>query len=280
MNLEHVRALAGVEGELPPIVVHRQTMRVIDGAHRLHAARLRGQQDIAVRFFDGGAADAFVLAVAANVAHGLPLSLADRKSAAAHIVASHPRWSDRMIASVAGLSAKTVADIRAEHGPRSSATDVRVGRDGRARPGDSLARRRRARELLRSDPGRSLRQVAREVGLSPETVRSVRARLHRGVPELRRDPSPVRPAASAAAESTVDFPTLVSRHRSDPALRFTEAGRTLLRLLDLHAAVPVGGWTSLVEGVPAHCQQAVAAMARECARQWQEFARQLEDGIG
>jgi len=41
--------------DIPPIIVHRATMRVIDGMHRLRAASL-GQQDmIAVRFFDGTA---------------------------------------------------------------------------------------------------------------------------------------------------------------------------------------------------------------------------------
>src|SRR5262249_49349833 len=47
---EHVRALAECEEELPPILVDRSTMRVIDGAHRLQAARLRGAELIEVRF--------------------------------------------------------------------------------------------------------------------------------------------------------------------------------------------------------------------------------------
>jgi hypothetical protein len=97
-SLEHIRTLADITADLPPIIVHRKSMRVIDGVHRLRAARLRGQPRIAVRFFDGNDNDAFVLAVRTNVAHGLPLSLADRKAAAAQIVASHPHWSDRMIA--------------------------------------------------------------------------------------------------------------------------------------------------------------------------------------
>src|SRR5690349_6262411 len=69
-SLEHVRRLAESEDELPPIVVHRPTMRVIDGMHRLRAAELRGQQEIEVRFFDGDEASSFVLAVRANIAHG------------------------------------------------------------------------------------------------------------------------------------------------------------------------------------------------------------------
>jgi ParB-like chromosome segregation protein Spo0J len=41
-NEEHARLLAESGLELPPIVVHRPTRRVIDGMHRLAAARLRG----------------------------------------------------------------------------------------------------------------------------------------------------------------------------------------------------------------------------------------------
>jgi len=49
-NPEHAQSLAEVNAELPPIVVHRATLRVIDGMHRLRAARLRGQEEIAVHF--------------------------------------------------------------------------------------------------------------------------------------------------------------------------------------------------------------------------------------
>jgi hypothetical protein len=112
-SLEHIRRLAESEAELPPIVVHRATMRVIDGMHRLRAAELRGEDEIEVRFFDGDEASSFVLAVQANITHGLPLSLADRKAAAVHIMTLYPQWSDRMVASAAGLAAKTVAASRA-----------------------------------------------------------------------------------------------------------------------------------------------------------------------
>src|SRR5262245_27830171 len=37
---DHTRLLAEAEGELPPITIHRSTMRVIDGAHRVQAALL------------------------------------------------------------------------------------------------------------------------------------------------------------------------------------------------------------------------------------------------
>ena len=72
-DTDHVRVLSQADS-LPPIIVQRGTMRVIDGMHRLRAAQLRGEKQIAVRFFEGSDDLAFVLAVHANTAHGLPLT--------------------------------------------------------------------------------------------------------------------------------------------------------------------------------------------------------------
>ncbi|MGW4273295.1 hypothetical protein ACWEGQ_13250 [Streptomyces seoulensis] len=83
---EHVARLAEVEGPLPPILVDRRTLHVIDGMHRLMAAFVRGERVIRVEYFEGSTEDAFLRAVQANVTHGLPLSQADRRAAAARIV--------------------------------------------------------------------------------------------------------------------------------------------------------------------------------------------------
>jgi ParB-like chromosome segregation protein Spo0J len=264
-DIVHVRTLADTSTELPPIIVHRGSMRVIDGAHRLRAARLCGQQEIAVRFFDGDEHDAFVLAVSANVAHGLPLSLADRKSATTQIVASHPHWSDRMIASVAGLSAATVARIRGDRG--ESAPTSRIGHDGKVRPVNPLERRRLARALLLEEPTLSLREVARRVGISPETARAVRGRLRGDEP---RQPAPAEPPRDPAA--------VVRLLRNDPALRFSAIGRDLLRLLDVRM-VAVERWAAMASNVPEHCRDSVAKVALECAEIWRTFADQLERRI-
>ncbi|MEU4746566.1 ParB/RepB/Spo0J family partition protein, partial [Actinosynnema sp. NPDC023658] len=110
---DHIRLLAGTTAPLPPILVHRSTMRVIDGMHRLRAAMLRGDTEIAVEFFDGTEAEAFARGVRENVTHGLPLSRADREAAAARIITAHREWSDRALAQLTGLSATTVAAVRA-----------------------------------------------------------------------------------------------------------------------------------------------------------------------
>ncbi|MFD8814979.1 ParB/RepB/Spo0J family partition protein, partial [Streptomyces sp. NPDC059627] len=108
----HIMRLAEAETPLPPILVDRRSLQVIDGMHRLMAASLRGQETIDVIFFDGNEADIFLRAVQENVTHGLPLSRADRRAAAERIIASHPHLSDRVIGQTAGLAANTVAAIR------------------------------------------------------------------------------------------------------------------------------------------------------------------------
>ncbi|MFE3284431.1 ParB N-terminal domain-containing protein, partial [Streptomyces sp. NPDC059233] len=177
-DTEYTKLLAETADELPPILVHRPTLHVIDGAHRLRAAVLRGDTHIAVRFFDGDHTEAQLLAVAANVTHGRPLSTADRTAAAGRVFASHPHWSDRAVAAVTGLSARRISQLRKD--TPAARTGHRVGRDGRTRPVDPARGRALAGELLRANPGASLRRIAAEAGVSPATVADVRDRIRRG----------------------------------------------------------------------------------------------------
>ncbi len=280
---EHIEALASALSELPPIIVHRSTMRVIDGMHRLKAAILRGDTTIATRFFDGDEADAFVIAVQANIAHGLPLTLAERKQAAQRIMTTHPQWSDRMVASVTGLAAGTAAEVRKQVHGGSVLAHSRIGQDGRIRPVDGAAGRRLAGEMMTKNPELSLRQVARAAGISPETVRDVRNRLSRGedvVPRPRSvngrrtgcgSPLP----AGALKRSPRDRAAVVARLKADPAVRLRESGRALLRLLNMHT-LESASWEDIIENVPSHWFGAVAQLARDHAEIWAEFAARLE----
>ena len=67
----HISRLAETETPLPPILVDRRSMRVIDGMHRLMAASLQARQTIDVIFFDGSEADVFLRAfmLDATLAH-------------------------------------------------------------------------------------------------------------------------------------------------------------------------------------------------------------------
>ncbi|MFD7087497.1 MULTISPECIES: streptomycin biosynthesis protein [unclassified Streptomyces] len=288
-NLEHIRMLAGAVGEFPPIVVHRPTMRVVDGLHRLRAAELRKQEFITARMFEGDEAETFVLAVQANLAGALPLSVADRKAATARIVASHPQWSDRLIASVTGLSAKTVAEVRRKQPAATTRRpDSRIGRDGRVRPVDAGEKRRLASELITRNPELSLRQIAKAVGISPETARSVRNRVLRDEDPPEREPGDAGRTAgppprsgpddahtrTGSGEEPQDRAAVIQRLRTDPSLRYSESGRTLLRLMEAHT-LSGETWATLANCVPAHRRHAVAGAAMEYARGWRALAEQL-----
>ncbi|MFH8407094.1 ParB N-terminal domain-containing protein [Streptomyces sp. NPDC018019] len=296
---EHVDLLAVADGPLPPIVVHRETLRVIDGMHRVRAAQRRGQETIAVRFFDGADADAFVLAVESNSTHGLPLTKADRKRAAERIIASHPAWSNRMIAAIVGVAPATVAKVRRRMPGGTTPERRRVGQDGRSRPLDGAEGRRLAGDLIAENPGLSLRQIARATGISPETARDVRNRIRRGEAPLltgrRSGPrgerggqrGPGRPAGPGQYRETTgtaararllgtDRRVMVQRLMGDPALRYSDTGRTLLRLLGIHAISP-REWEKITEGLSRDCRRAVAELARAYADNWSELAQRAAE---
>ncbi|GAA3698242.1 ParB N-terminal domain-containing protein [Nonomuraea antimicrobica] len=274
VDLGHVRTLAEIADELPPIIVHRETMRVIDGMHRLHAARLGGRESVEVVYFHGTEQEAFLLAVESNVRHGLPLTLAERKESARRILRSFPEWSDRAIAAKTGLSGKTVGALRRTTGPQPAQPPVRVGRDGRARPLSPVDGRLKAGDILTREPHLSLREVAKAAGVSVETARDVRERLSRG-----KSPLPVgRGGPSAAGPCQVMPPTEPTSYlaslRRDPALKYNDEGRLIIRCLE--ARLVRERDAELVLRAPDHQAMQIAAMARACAMSWDKIATHLE----
>ncbi|WP_280714259.1 ParB/RepB/Spo0J family partition protein [Kitasatospora sp. MAP5-34] len=271
--------LAEADAELPPILLHRQTMRVVDGMHRLEAARIRGARTIKARFFDGDEEEAFVLAVESNAAHGLPLSLSDRKAAALRIVRTHPHWSDRAVAAKAGLAHKTVGAIRRSSGEVPH-LEARVGRDGRVRSvvrtskgkrelGEPSVRGPKARpqeEARDESPGAEIRDFP--------PIASRRSALpvasgNPGIPEQDAGPASIR------ASADTDWKASLQRLRTDPSLRYTEAGRLVLRVLDAHMAA-TDQLRQIAEMLPEHCLDALAGFALKCADDCHRFAVRLE----
>lgn len=281
-DIAHTHMLAKLDERLPPIVVHRQTMRVIDGTHRVGAALLRGDEMIEARLFDGTEQEAFVLAVRTNIAHGLPLSLADRTRAAERIIASCPEWSNRAIASVTGLGARTVGNVRRrlQVGSGAEQAPVRRGLDGRVRPLDSAEGRLRAMVIMEERPEASLREIAREAGVSPTTVRDVRRRIQRGeepVPQVRRRRGAEQDAGAGegGAPGEPALLAMLQALRNDPSLRFSESGRTLLRWI-LSRVVRANERLDVAAKVPPHCTYIIANVARACADEWLQLANELE----
>ncbi|MEU8775839.1 ParB N-terminal domain-containing protein [Streptomyces sp. NPDC048606] len=305
-----MRRLAEIVAQLPPVLVHRPTMRVVDGTHRIEAARMMGLDSVEVRFFDGPEEEVFLRSVAANIAHGLPLSLADRKAAALRVLASRPHLSDRTVAGHTGLDAKTVASVRRCSAVGLPALNARTGADGRVHPLDRTAERLHAAELMTKDPDLPLRAVVRETGLSLGTAHDVRRRLRLGedpVPAGRQGAGPGRsrtpPSAGSPDPAPPTGPTPLpapavagapsprrreaderDRRRrpldtlrglaGDPSLRQSESGRDFIRWMHTHFVLDEA-WRKRVDAIPPHCNEAVAEMARHCSESWLRFAEDL-----
>ncbi|WP_409180827.1 streptomycin biosynthesis protein [Amycolatopsis sp. VS8301801F10] len=269
---KHVEVLAGTGARLPPVLVHRATMRVIDGVHRVLAARRRGDTEISVTYFDGTDFEAFVRSVQSNVRHGLPLSRADREAAAVRILKSGAAWSDRAVAEVTGLSAPTVAAIRSRATGNSSQSHARMGKDGRIRPLTTAEGRRAAARIIAERPDAPLREIASKAGISTGTARDVRDRLRRGddpVPlkyaKARLPPEPPRQDAAVP-----DLQGL----RKDPSLRFNAVARTLLQWLSI-CDIDDDQRHHLIQGLPEYRRDNFAELALVCAERWKNLAREL-----
>jgi hypothetical protein len=266
-NIEHVRVLVGVVEKLPPVLVHGPSGKVIDGAHRVRAAVLRGDKTIQARVYIGSLEDAFVLAVNLNSTHGLALSRTERTTASARIVRSHPQWSDRMIAGITGLSGGTIRKLRDSAVPDGRST-MRVGKDGRARPVDGTAGRLRACELLAESPTAPVRAIAKEAGVSASTVLDVRRRLAAGQ-------DAVSPRRLAGGQTGIDITATLTALTKDPSIRQSGSGRVLLHWL-IVSRDGMNASEQIIEAVPDHCALAVAKLARIYAGLWAEIATRLE----
>ncbi|MET7641784.1 ParB N-terminal domain-containing protein [Streptomyces sp. NPDC005438] len=290
---EYARKLAALSVPLPPIVVHRKTMKVIDGFHRLTAARLTGAHSISVRFFEGTEEDASLLAVALNTTHGRPLSLAERTVAAERILTRHPQWSDRAVATVAGLSPSKVSDVRANARQETAdPSESRVGRDGRVRPLNTAQGRLRASELLRANPQTPLRQIASMAGISAATVADVRDRMRRGAPPVpprqqergakktrkkTTSPGAAPPRTAAPATPSPELAPLSQVLRKDPSLRFNDAGRTMLRMVEACTVVERER-QQIMACMPSHCKELMSQLMYGYAEICRSIAQELQEG--
>jgi ParB-like chromosome segregation protein Spo0J len=141
----HVRLLmASDPATWPPLTVSPTgdgAFVIIDGFHRWEAASRLGLDALPCRVVpDAGYPEAF----AANLSHGLPLSLAERKAFARWLAVEEPWLSYRELARRSGLSDKTIKralieEERAES-PHSAPTPMArlVGQVYRLFDGDSI----------------------------------------------------------------------------------------------------------------------------------------------
>jgi hypothetical protein len=87
-----------------------------------------------------------------------------------------------------------------------------------------------------------------------------------------------RPGPRLRQASAADRVVLVKRLKADPALRFTETGRNLLRLLSLHT-LRKEEWDAIINSVPPHCSDIVVDLARQFADLWADFAMRVEEDV-
>ncbi|MEO7268817.1 MAG: hypothetical protein ABIW49_06390 [Knoellia sp.] len=291
-QVAHMASLEDVE----PVLVERSTMKVVDGRHRITAARLRGQGSIRARLVEGSTTELFRLAVVLNATHGLPMTLPDRRAAATILLRHSPERSDRSIAVDVGLAAATVARLRRSSSAQGEQLNMRRGRDGRWRAVSVEAGKAQARSLLREHPELTLREVARLSGVSLGTACNVRAAMLReGANDLTRqrggratehprsrqgDPSgqsgspaplPYGPAAPDA-----EAMRLLSRLVRDPALCRTERGREVLARLRGLVLQPEDG-ERFAHAVPPHQLLETITILRASARSWIRLANSLQE---
>jgi ParB-like chromosome segregation protein Spo0J len=252
-----VQAFVAAQGDWPAIVVHRQTMTVVDGTHRVVAARRLGLAEVAAVFFDGSAEDARLEAIRANVADGSGLTLAERKQAGSLVLTWRFSWSDRRIAAFCGLSAKTVVRLRNAHVREVEIADaVREGRDGRRRPTSRQDLHQRIAHVLQELPEASLRAVAMRADASPETVRAVRNQILRA-----------RPAERPAVEPRRAW-------TSDASFLATPEGLAFATWFEAHDVTRAQARAHL-PGVPADRVDAVITEIKRRDVVWAEFAAAL-----
>ena len=304
-NAAHVQLLADAAGStrLPPILVQKSGSRIIDGSHRVEAAKLRMDEYISARVIDCTDEEAFVLAVQSNTLHGLPLTKADRIVGAKRILASHPDWSDRAVAKVTGLSAKTVGVLRNRSTGNLPLLRKRLGRDGKRHPVSGTEGRMRAVDYINEHPDAPLRQVAREADVSLGTVHDVRERIRCGADPMigrlgtRREQSGERFSASSlldhrssadnasagtgkrSTDNRQDAPqqswlAISAKLTNDPTLRYTEGGRAFLRWMAVHAA-HAEEWREFIDAIPVHWLKDVNLIASGVSEEWRLFAEWL-----
>jgi hypothetical protein len=264
VNQEHVDRLVGLGGRWPPILVRQDNGQVIDGAHRVAAARLLRLERVAASLFYGDPDEALIEFVRRNVFHGLPLTLRERKRAASQVLLARQEWSDRRIAEICALSPKTVGRLRSsvpdrqfEEIPHLDA-GTRIGRDNRSRPVNRASVRAQVIKAIEEQPGASLRSVAAAVGVSPETVRILRMNMSRpaeavALPLPREEAPPRLVAALPSGVEGEGFDAWFDRTSVSEGDRWRCADR-----------VPLGRL----------CE--VADEARRRAEMWLEFAKSLE----
>ena len=154
-----VEEYGAVFERLPPVLVGKVDghLYLLDGWHRVAAARSVGREKVAALIIETDAATAFSLAIRGNAMHGLPLRTKEKKAAARGMLVRFPERSDRWIAEDSGLSHPTVTGLRGEleAGGKICHLGYSVGQDGKRYPCDCARCRTEPKEFTAKDASRT-----------------------------------------------------------------------------------------------------------------------------
>ena len=173
--------LQGIDGEVvefyasifrdviwPPILVDRTTHKLLDGWHRVEAAKRAGVYDLPVLWADAKEEELFALAVKSNLVHGVKLSREERYKAIVRL--QREAWTHERIATFFGCSLRMVINTE-------KAEDLRIKFKMRDNPGMKLPTESLV-EIVRLPPEYhdEFAELASEVEAAPADVRrTVRA---------------------------------------------------------------------------------------------------------
>ena len=256
----HVCALLEVIDQLPPIIVDKDTMTLIDGMHRLEAYRRAARTVIPAILFSGDETEALACAIRANVGHGKPLTLGERQTAAATLLSRCPERSDRWIAQVCALSHSTVRAIR--KAVAATTVPIRVGRDGRSR----------AVSLPAIPDGNAPRDATHALDLHQDRRDTGPERAS----EVASSPYPTPPAAAlgqSVGQSLND--RIAGAHPAERSRALLPSRSGEFDWFE-RTAIPENELGHLVDHVPSIRVPKVVEECRRRARLWNEIAEALE----
>jgi hypothetical protein len=144
----------------------------------------------------------------------------------------------------------------------------RVGRDGRVRPADPIAQRRRIAELLGDDLDQPVRPIANLTGASPATVLDVRRRLRESGDPL---PARLRSVTDRAGPRTDARRT---DWRTDIAVSSEPANQEFLAWIE-RVRISDADWNRHAGGIPLSRVYELIDEARAQAASWERFAAEL-----
>jgi len=135
-TIEHY---ATIFDRLPPMTVFHLpdgTHLLSAGFHRIAAAKRLGLVEIKAEVREGRRADAEEFAILDNAAHGMAYTRAERHKAVERMLELRPKWANKRLADVLGVSKNTVEGVRQEleAACQIDRLDKLTGTDGKTYP--------------------------------------------------------------------------------------------------------------------------------------------------